>query len=391
MKVGIIGAGTMGQGIAKAFAQVDGYEVALCDIKQEWAEGGKAKIAKGYDRLVQKGKLTQEAVDAILAKITPGLKEDLCADCDLIVEAAFENMEVKKTTFSELDKIAKPECIFASNTSSLSITEIGNGLTRPMIGMHFFNPADRMKLVEVIAGVNTPAETVDAIKKIAEEIGKTPVQVNEAAGFVVNRILVPMINEAAFIKMEGVSDIAGIDAAMKLGANHPMGPLELGDFIGLDICLAIMETIYYKTGNEFWKKTAQFWMKLFGINFAIGVATGSDGFAPLFPTDIIIHHAASNNLTIHIAFNLGNETDAHAHDLRGTDLLSSLYSLLISSSRIIKSANPIYFHRTSLCHIKGEHFSQVFDDSIGITTGSGRKICQLIRNLIGCNGFTPCN
>ena len=210
MKVGIIGAGTMGQGIAKAFAQVDGYEVALCDIKQEWAEGGKAKIAKGYDRLVQKGKLTQEAVDAILAKITPGLKEDLCADCDLIVEAAFENMEVKKTTFGELDKIAKPECIFASNTSSLSITEIGNGLTRPMIGMHFFNPADRMKLVEVIAGVNTPAETVDAIKKIAEEIGKTPVQVNEAAGFVVNRILVPMINEAAFIKMEGVSDIAGI-------------------------------------------------------------------------------------------------------------------------------------------------------------------------------------
>ena len=261
MKVGIIGAGTMGQGIAKAFAQVDGYEVALCDIKQEWAEGGKAKIAKGYDRLVQKGKLTQEAVDAILAKITPGLKEDLCADCDLIVEAAFENMEVKKTTFSELDKIAKPECIFASNTSSLSITEIGNGLTRPMIGMHFFNPADRMKLVEVIAGVNTPAETVDAIKKIAEEIGKTPVQVNEAAGFVVNRILVPMINEAAFIKMEGVSDIAGIyadgvadvegiDTAMKLGANHPMGPLELGDFIGLDICLAIMDVLYAETGDS---------------------------------------------------------------------------------------------------------------------------------------------
>ena len=220
MKVGIIGAGTMGQGIAKAFAQVEGYEVALCDIKQEWAEGGKEKIAKGYARLVEKGKMTQEAVDGILAKITPGLKE-----CDLIVEAAFENMEVKKTTFGELDKIAKPECIFASNTSSLSITEIGNGLNRPMIGMHFFNPADRMKLVEVIAGVNTPAETVNAIKKISEEIGKTPVQVNEAAGFVVNRILVPMINEAAFIKMEGVSDIAGIDAAMKLGANHPMGPL----------------------------------------------------------------------------------------------------------------------------------------------------------------------
>ena len=220
MKVGVIGAGTMGQGIAKAFAQVDGYEVALCDIKQEWAEGGKDKIAKGYARLVAKEKMTQEKVDGILAKITPGLKEDLCKDCDLIVEAAFEDMNVKKTTFAELDKIAKPECIFASNTSSLSITEIGNGLTRPMI------------------------------KKISEEIGKTPVQVNEAAGFVVNRILIPMINEAAFIKMEGVSDIAGIDAAMKLGANHPMGPLELGDFIGLDICLAIMDVLYNETGDS---------------------------------------------------------------------------------------------------------------------------------------------
>ena len=234
MKVGVIGAGTMGQGIAKAFAQVDGYEVALCDIKQEWADGGKEKIKKGYARLVEKGKMTQEAVDGILAKITPGLKEDLCKDCDLIVEAAFEDMGVKKTTFQELDKIAKPECIFASNTSSLSITEIGNGLTRPMVGMHFFNPADRMKLIEVIAGVNTPEETVEAIKKISVEIGKTPVQVNEAA----------------FIKMEGVSDIAGIDAAMKLGANHPMGPLELGDFIGLDICLAIMDVLYKETGDS---------------------------------------------------------------------------------------------------------------------------------------------
>ena len=250
MKVGVIGAGTMGQGIAKAFAQVDGYEVALCDIKQEWAEGGKDKIAKGYARLVEKGKMEQAAVDAILAKITPGLKENLCKDCDLIVEAAFENMEVKKTTFKELDEIAKPECIFASNTSSLSITEIGNGLNRPMIGMHFFNPADRMKLVEVIAGVNTPAETVDAIKKISEEIGKTPVQVNEAAGFVVNRILVPMINEGIFVYSEGVSDIQGIDTAMKLGCNHPMGPLELGDYIGLDIVLAIMDVLYSETGDS---------------------------------------------------------------------------------------------------------------------------------------------
>ena len=250
MKVGVIGAGTMGQGIAKAFAQIDGYEVDLCDIKQEWAEGGKDKIAKGYAKLVEKGKLTQEDADKIVGKITPGLKENLCADCDLIVEVAFENMEVKQTTFKELDAICKPGCIFASNTSSLSITEIGNGVNRPVVGMHFFNPADRMKLIEVIAGVNTPAETVEAIKKISVEIGKTPVQVNEAAGFVVNRILVPMINEAAFIKMEGVSDIEGIDAAMKLGANHPMGPLELGDFIGLDICLAIMDVLYKETGDS---------------------------------------------------------------------------------------------------------------------------------------------
>ncbi len=219
-------------------------------LKREWAEGGKEKIAKGLNKNVAKGKMTQEAVDGILAKITPGLKENLCADCDLVVEAAFENMEVKKSTFAELDKICKPETIFASNTSSLSITEIGNGLTRPMIGMHFFNPADRMKLIEVIAGVNTPSETVDKIIAISKEIGKTPVQVNEAAGFVVNRILIPMINEAAFIKMEGVSDIAGIDAAMKLGANHPMGPLELGDFVGLDICLAIMDVLYAETGDS---------------------------------------------------------------------------------------------------------------------------------------------
>ena len=249
MKVGIIGAGTMGSGIAQAFAQTEGYEVCLCDINDEFAANGKAKIAKGFEKRVAKGKMEQAAADAILNKIVTGTKE-ICTDCDLIVEAALEVMDVKKQTFKELQDIVKKDCIFATNTSSLSITEIGNGLTRPMVGMHFFNPADRMKLIEVIAGVNTPAETVDAIKKISEEIGKTPVQVNEAAGFVVNRILIPMINEAAFIKMEGVSDIAGIDAAMKLGANHPMGPLELGDFIGLDICLAIMDVLYNETGDS---------------------------------------------------------------------------------------------------------------------------------------------
>ena len=250
MKIGVIGAGTMGQGIAKAFAQVEGNTVVLCDIKQEWADNGKAKIAKGYDRLVAKGKMTKAKADEICAAITAGVKEDLCADCDLIVEAAFEDMKVKHTTFAELDKICKPECIFASNTSSLSITEIGKGLSRPLVGMHFFNPADRMKLIEVIAGGNTPADVVEKIKEISVAIGKQPVQVNEAAGFVVNRILIPMINEAAFIKMEGVSDIEGIDTAMKLGANHPMGPLELGDFVGLDICLAIMDVLYKETGDS---------------------------------------------------------------------------------------------------------------------------------------------
>ena len=249
MKVGIIGAGTMGSGIAQAFAQTEGYEVCLCDINDEFAANGKAKIAKGFEKRVAKGKMEQAAADAILNKIVTGTKE-ICTDCDLIVEAALEVMDVKKQTFKELQDIVKKDCIFATNTSSLSITEIGAGIDRPVIGMHFFNPAPVMKLIEVIAGVNTPDETVSAIKKISEEIGKTPVQVNEAAGFVVNRILIPMINEAAFIKMEGVSDIAGIDAAMKLGANHPMGPLELGDFIGLDICLAIMDVLYKETGDS---------------------------------------------------------------------------------------------------------------------------------------------
>mgnify|MGYP000583118964 CR=1 FL=1 len=249
MKVAIFGAGTMGSGIAQVFA-AKGHTALMYASSVASAQKHKDKLAASLQKRVEKGKMTQEKVDAIVGAITPGLKEDLCADCDLIVEAAFEDMKVKQTTFGELDKICKPECIFASNTSSLSITEIGKGLSRPMIGMHFFNPADRMKLIEVIAGCNTPAETVEKIKEISVAIGKNPVQVNEAAGFVVNRILIPMINEAAFIKMEGVSNIAGIDTAMKLGANHPMGPLELGDFIGLDICLAIMDVLYKETGDS---------------------------------------------------------------------------------------------------------------------------------------------
>ena len=239
MKVGIIGAGTMGSGIAQAFAQVEGYEVALCDINNEFAANGKNKIAKGFEKRIAKGKMDQAAADAILAKITTGTKE-ICSDCDLIVEAALEVMDVKKQTFKELQEIVKPDCMFATNTSSLD---------RPLIGMHFFNPAPVMKLIEVIAGANTPADMVAKIKEIAVEIGKTPVEVNEAPGFVVNRILIPLINEGITVYEMGIASVEDIDTAMKLGANHPMGPLELGDYVGLDIVLAIMETIYSETGD----------------------------------------------------------------------------------------------------------------------------------------------
>ena len=248
MKVGIIGAGTMGSGIAQAFAQTEGYEVFLCDINEEFAANGKKKIAKGFEKRIAKGKMTQETAAAVLAKITTGVKT-ICTDCDLVVEAALENMQIKKQTFKELQDICKADCIFATNTSSLSITEIGAGLDRPVIGMHFFNPAPVMKLVEVIAGLNTPEEVVEKIKAISVEIGKTPVQVNEAAGFVVNRILVPMINEAVGIYADGVASVEDIDTAMKLGENHPMGPLALGDLIGLDIVLAIMEVLESETGD----------------------------------------------------------------------------------------------------------------------------------------------
>ena len=249
MKVGIIGAGTMGAGIAQTFAQTEGFTVALCDINNEFAANGKNRIAKGFEKRIAKGKMEQAEADTILSRITTGTKE-ICADCDLIIEAAIENMEIKKQTFKELDEICKPEAIFATNTSSLSITEIGAGLKRPMIGMHFFNPAPVMKLVEIIAGLQTPADIVEKIKKVSEDIGKVPVQVEEAPGFVVNRILIPMINEAVGIYAEGIASVEGIDAAMKLGANHPIGPLALGDLIGLDVCLAIMDVLYHETGDS---------------------------------------------------------------------------------------------------------------------------------------------
>lgn len=249
MKVGVIGAGTMGSGIAQAFAQTEGYEVYLCDINDEFAANGKNKIAKGFEKRIARGKMDQASADAILAKITTGTKE-ICTDCDLIVEAALEVMDIKKQTFKELQDICKnKDCIFATNTSSLSVTEIGAGIDRPVIGMHFFNPAPVMKLIEVIRGENTTDEVNDKIIAISKEIGKTPVEVKEAPGFVVNRILIPMINEAVGIYADGVASVEGIDTAMKLGANHPMGPLALGDLVGLDICLAIMDVLYTETGD----------------------------------------------------------------------------------------------------------------------------------------------
>ena len=249
MKVGIIGAGTMGSGIAQAFAMTDGYEVRLCDIKEEYSQAGFAKIQKNINFLVGKEKISKEAGDAIISKIKVGLS-DICSDSDLIVEVALEKMEVKQQIFKELQNIVPKDCIFASNTSSLSITRIGEALDRPVVGMHFFNPADRMKLVEVIGGEKTPAELVEKIKKISEDIGKTPVQVKEAPGFVVNRILVPMINEAINVWAAGTADAEGVDTAMILGCAHPMGPLHLADLIGLDICLAIMEVIHNETGDD---------------------------------------------------------------------------------------------------------------------------------------------
>ena len=249
MKIAVIGPGTMGSGIAQAFAQVEGYEVVLVHYARlERAQQGIDGIVKGLQKRVDRGKMEQADADAIAARMKPGLYE-ACADADLIIESASEDMATKKDTFAKLDQIAKPECLFTTNTSSLSISALANGLSRPLVGMHFFNPAPVMKLVEVIPGLNTPQELVEKVTAIAEAIGKTPVLVQEGPGFVVNRILVPMINEAIGILADGLASPEGIDTAMKLGAAHPMGPLELGDLVGLDVCLAIMEVLQAETGD----------------------------------------------------------------------------------------------------------------------------------------------
>ncbi len=248
MKVCVIGAGTMGSGIAQTFAQ-NGFEVCLYDIKEEFCQNGLNKIAASLDRLVKKEKITEEKKQEILSRFTTATKVSDVKDLDIIVEAALENMEIKKKIFAEFDAAFDKNVLFTSNTSSLSVTEMSQGLSRPVIGMHFFNPAPVMELIEVVIGENTPDELVDRVIEISKQIGKTPVKVKENAGFVVNRILIPMINEAIGVLADGTASAEDIDTAMKLGANHKMGPLALADLIGLDIILAIMNVLLNETND----------------------------------------------------------------------------------------------------------------------------------------------
>jgi 3-hydroxybutyryl-CoA dehydrogenase len=250
MKVCILGAGTMGAGIAQVFAQ-NGHEVVLRDIKVEFVEKGYAFIGKNLSRMVKKEKITEDVKTEILGRINVTVDLEDAADCDLVVEAAVENMKIKKEIFAELDQICEKKTILATNTSSLSITEISVATNRPdkVIGMHFFNPAPVMKLVEIIKGLATSEETFKIVKELTGSLGKEGVAVEEAPGFVVNRILVPMINEAVGILADGIASAEDIDNAMKLGANHPIGPLALGDLIGLDVCLFIMEILQGEFGD----------------------------------------------------------------------------------------------------------------------------------------------
>ncbi len=252
-KIGILGRGTMSCGIVQIFAQKD-YEVTMWvrSIDEANPRASVKSIEKGLNRLVEKEKITKEAMDKTLSNITITTDFEALKDCDLVIEAISEDMNVKRETFGKLDKICKETTILATNTSSLSITEIANSTNRPdkVVGMHFFNPVPMMKLVEVIKGIATSEETKNTIIELSKGLGKTPVEVEEAPGFVVNRILIPMINEGIGILADGVATAADIDEAMKLGANHPMGPLALGDLVGLDVCLAIMEVLYEEFGDS---------------------------------------------------------------------------------------------------------------------------------------------
>ena len=240
----------MGAGIIQVLAQ-NGYEVVMRARRESSVEKGLATVNKNLDKMVAKEKITAEEAEGVFGRIQGSTDINIIADADLVIEAATEDMEAKKALFAELNGICKPETIIATNTSSLSITEIAAASGRPdkVIGMHFFNPVPAMKLVEIIKGLATSEETKAAIVALTESLGKTPVEVEEAPGFVVNRVLIPMVNEAIGILADGVADVKGIDSAMKLGANHPMGPLELGDLIGLDVVLAIMDVMYSEYGD----------------------------------------------------------------------------------------------------------------------------------------------
>ena len=250
-KVMVIGAGQMGSGIAQVCAQA-GFDVKLNDMKQEFFERGLGVITKNLSRDVEKGRKTEEEKQAILSRITMSLKLQEAADVDIVIEAAVENMEIKQSIFKQLDEIAPKHAILATNTSSLPITEIGAVTKRPqqVIGMHFMNPVPVMKLVEIIRGLATSDEVYKAVEEMTRKLDKTPVEVNDFPGFVSNRILLPMINEAIYTLYEGVATKEAIDDVMKLGMNHPMGPLTLADFIGLDTCLYIMEILHEGLGDS---------------------------------------------------------------------------------------------------------------------------------------------
>lgn len=249
-KVGVIGAGTMGAGIAQVFAMA-GYDVMLVDVEQRFLDRGLATIKKSLDRMLEKGKVTADVVAAVQLRINPNLRVEACQECGLVVEAVTEDVNVKKELFSKLDALCYPETILATNTSTISVTLLGGVTKRPgkVIGMHFMNPVPLMQLVEVVRGLATDNSVVEKVVELAKKLGKNPVVVNDSPGFVSNRVLMPMINEAIFCLETGVADKEAIDTVMKLGMNHPMGPLALADLIGLDVVLAILEVLYEDLGD----------------------------------------------------------------------------------------------------------------------------------------------
>ncbi len=251
MKVGVLGSGAMGAGIVQAFAEA-GHEVLMRSRHQSTLDGAYKTINKLMTKAVTKGKITQEHMDATIARIKDTTDLADFADRDFIVESIAENVDIKLDIFKEIDEICRPDVIIATNTSSLSITLLASATKRPekVIGMHFFNPVGAMKLVEVINGLLTAPETNEFVTKMALELGKTPVQVKETPAFIVNKILVPMVNEAIGIYADGIASVEDIDTAMKLGANHPMGPLELGDMVGLDVVLAVSDILYNEMGDQ---------------------------------------------------------------------------------------------------------------------------------------------